>query len=98
MHDFAADLDQLVPQGRQRPVFHTRRQRQPPQEVAQVVRQGKQLQPRLVVHEVMATQPRPVQSQLALLDALLSGAADHDHPGHAQGCRWLRDVCSSAEQ
>ena len=73
-HDLASDLDEFVPQRGQRPMFHARRQRQPPQEVAQVVRQGKQLLPYLVVHEVVATQPRPVQGQLALLDALLGRA------------------------
>ena len=40
------DLDQLVPQRRQCPVLHARWQRDPPQEVAQVVRQDVKLQPR----------------------------------------------------
>ena len=81
MHDLASDLDEFVPQRGQRPMFHACRQRQSPQEVAQVVRQGKQLQPHLVVHEVVATQPRPVQGQLALLDALLGRAPTVVKPG-----------------
>ena len=37
VHDLGSDLDQLLPQRRQRPVLHLARQRQPPQEVPQVV-------------------------------------------------------------
>jgi len=55
-------------------MFHARRQRQPPQEVAQVVRQGEQLQADLVVREVVAGQPRPIQGDLAFFDALLRRA------------------------
>ena len=48
------DLDQLLPQRGQRPVLHRPRQREPPQEVPEVVRQGEELKPRLVVPEVAA--------------------------------------------
>jgi hypothetical protein len=50
-------------------------QGQPPQEVAQVVRRGEQLQADLVVHEVVAGQPRPLHRVLALLDPLLGRPA-----------------------
>ena len=43
------DLDQLLPQRRQRPALDRLRQHQLPQEVGQVVRQGEQLQPRRVM-------------------------------------------------
>ena len=39
--------------------------------VAQVVRQREELQPNLIVHEVVAGQPRPLHRVLALLDPLL---------------------------
>ncbi len=54
--DLRSNLDEILPQRRQRPVLHGARQRQPTQEVAQVVRQGEQLEADLVVHEVMAGQ------------------------------------------
>ena len=50
-------------------------QRQPPQEVAQVISQGEQLQARLVVLERTAGQLRPSNGVLALLDPLLRRAA-----------------------
>ena len=58
-------------------------QRQPPQEVGQVVGQGEQLQPGLVVLERAARQLRPLHRVLALLDPLLRRAAavvEPDHP------------------
>ena len=42
-HHFATDLDQLVPQCRQGPVLHTRRQYQPSQKATEVVCQHVQL-------------------------------------------------------
>ena len=66
------DLDQLLAQRRQGSVPYRIRQRQPTQEVAQVVGQYEQLQPHLVVIELVARQTRPVQRVLALLDPLLS--------------------------
>lgn len=53
-HHLGPDLDQLLPQRRQRPVLHGSRQRQPTQKVAQVVRQSTQLEANLVVHEAVA--------------------------------------------
>ena len=74
-HHLRTDLDQLLPQRRQRPVFHGSRQRQPTQEVAEVVRQGEQLQSHLVIHEVVARELGPLDRVLALLDPLLRRAA-----------------------
>ena len=54
-------------------VSHPRRRsaaRQSPQEVAQVVRQGKELQPNLVIRKVVAAQPCPLHRVLAFLDPL----------------------------
>jgi hypothetical protein len=48
---------------------------QPTQEVAQVVRQGEQLKPNLVVHKVVAAPLRPLHRVLAFLDPMLSRAA-----------------------
>ena len=53
-HHVGPDLDQLLPQRGQRPVLHGPRQCQPPQEVPEIVRQGEELKPRLVVFEVPA--------------------------------------------
>ena len=50
-HDPGPDLDQLLAQRRQRPLLDLLRQGQRPQEVGQVVGQGEQLQPHLVVPE-----------------------------------------------
>jgi len=65
--DFRPDLDQLLAQRRQRPRPHRPGQRQLAQEVPQVVGQGEQLEPRLVVPEPAARQPRPLHRILALL-------------------------------
>ena len=51
------------------------RQRQPPQEVAQVVCQHVQLQANLIGIEAVTGKPRPADGVLAFLDPLLSGAA-----------------------
>ena len=69
------DLDELLPQRRKRPVLHRSRQCQPTQEVALVVGQHEELKPYLVIHEVVATQPRPLHRILALLDPLFRRAA-----------------------
>ena len=69
------NLDQLGLQGRSRPVLDIARERQPPQEVAQGVRQQEQLKADLIIHEVVAGQPRRVQGVLALFDPLLCRAA-----------------------
>lgn len=70
-----ANLDQLLPQGRQRPVLHAPGKRQPAKEIPEIVRQGEQLEPDLVVHEVVARQPCPLNRVLAFLDPLFRRAA-----------------------
>jgi hypothetical protein len=62
------DLNQLFPKSCQRPVLHRSRPCQPPQEISQVVRQGKQLQANGIFFKAVAGQARPVQDVLALLD------------------------------
>ncbi len=44
-HDFRADLDQLLPERRQRPVLNRLRQRQGAQEVAEVIGERMELWP-----------------------------------------------------
>lgn len=46
-------------------------QSQPPQEITEVVGQHEQLEPYLVIHEVMTRQPSPLQRLLPFLDPLL---------------------------
>ena len=70
-HHLGPDLDQLLPQRRQRPAPDRLRQHQLPKEVGQVVGQGEQLQPRRVVLETPARQLRPLHRILALLYPLL---------------------------
>ena len=55
-HHLAAYFDQLLAQRGQRPVLHAGGQRQAAEDVAQVVRQREQLQPDLVVVEIVARQ------------------------------------------
>ena len=66
-HDLRPDLDQFLPQRRQRPVTHRSGQHGLPQEVAQVVRQHEQLQPHPVVHKVVTGQSGPSDGVLAFL-------------------------------
>ncbi len=73
-HDLGADLDELLPERRQRPVFDLIGQGQRPQEVGHVVSQHVWLETNLVVPEAVAGQPRPVDGVLALLDVLLRRA------------------------
>ena len=66
-------------------MLHITRQGQSTQEVGQVVSQGKQLQPRLVVVERAAGELRPFHGILAFLNPLFCGAAtivklDHVQP------------------
>ena len=60
------DLDQLQLQAGQRPVGHGLGQLDAAQEGGQVVRQGVQLQPHLIVAELPARQPRPAKGVFAL--------------------------------
>jgi hypothetical protein len=64
MHDFRADLDQVHPWRRQRPSFYRPWQRQRTQDVGQVVGQGEDREPRLVVPVPAARQPRPLQKEV----------------------------------
>jgi hypothetical protein len=68
MHDIRSDLDQPLPQRRQHPSPDRAGLRPLPQEVPQVAGQGEQREPRLIIPEPAARQPRPLQRVLALLD------------------------------
>jgi len=68
------DLDELLPQCRQRPLADALGNRQPPQEVGQVVGQGEQLRADLVVLERPAGKRRPLDGILTLLDPLFCSA------------------------
>src|SRR5262249_13059378 len=68
-------LDQLLPQGRERPALDRLRQHQLPKKVGQIVGQGEQLQPRLIVLEAPARQLGPLYRILALLDPLFRRAS-----------------------
>jgi hypothetical protein len=70
-HHLGADLDELFPQGRQRPMTHRTRQDSLPKIVPQIVGQHKEHQPHLIVHKVMAGKPRPSHGIPPLLDPLL---------------------------
>jgi hypothetical protein len=73
--DIRADLDQFLPQRRQRPVAHRPGRHRLPHEIARVLGQHDQLQPRLDVHKVVTGQARPFDGVLALLDPLLGCAS-----------------------
>jgi len=81
-HDARPDLDQLELQTGQRPVSYRLGERDAAQEGGQIVGQGVQLQPDLVVAEPPARQPRPVEGVLPFLDVLLGGAALVVEPHH----------------
>ncbi len=53
-HDLRADLDELVAQGAERPVFYSLGQRQGAQEVAEIVGERMELEPDFVVAETVA--------------------------------------------
>jgi len=65
-HDLRPNLDQFLPQRRQRPVTHRSGPHRLPQEIAQVIRQHEQLQPHLVVHKVVTGQTGAFDGVLAL--------------------------------
>ena len=71
--DAGTNLNQLQLQARQRPVGRGLRQRDAAQERGQIVGEGVQLQPDLVVAEPLARQPRPAEGVLSFLDMLLGG-------------------------
>jgi hypothetical protein len=66
-HHLRSDLDEFLPQRRQRPVTHRLGQHRLPQEVARVVRQREQLQRHLIVHKVVTGQSGPFDGVLAFL-------------------------------
>ncbi len=53
-HDIGPDLDELVAQGGERPMFHSLGQRQGAQEVAEITGERMELEPDLVVAETVA--------------------------------------------
>lgn len=88
--DPGANLDQLLAQRGQRPMFDLLGQDQGAQEVGEVVSQGVELEADRVVTEGVAGQPRPPQRQLALFDVLAGrgrrsvGAFASDNGAHRQ--------------
>lgn len=60
-HNLCPDLDQFLPQRGQRPVPHRAWQHRLSKKVPHVVGQDEQQQPHLIVHKVMARQPRAVR-------------------------------------
>src|SRR5262245_34809077 len=87
-HYLRADLDQLVLQGRQRPVLDRLRRRQRAQEIAEVVGERMKLQPHRIGGERSARQSRPLDRAFALLDPLLARPALVVERGGVR--RWLR--------
>lgn len=73
--DLGPDPHELFAQLGQRPTPHGRRQRHPPEEVGQVVRQREELQPNSVGGEATAEELRPLYRVLPFLDPLLRRAA-----------------------
>jgi hypothetical protein len=73
--DLGADLDQLLPDGGERPMLDLLRQCQGPHEVGEVVGERMKLEADRVVVELAARQPRPLDGVLALLDPLFRRAA-----------------------
>jgi len=90
------DLDQLRPQRRHRPGLHASRQNQPTQEVDQVAGQGEQLQPYLIVHEVVAGKPGPLDRDLCWLHSHSAITPAPDRPcgrsRRSDGSRCIRSV------
>ena len=66
------ELDELVSKRRQRPMAYPLRQRQPTEEIAEIVCQREKMEPYLIVHEVVTGQPRSVQGVFAFFDPLFS--------------------------
>jgi hypothetical protein len=63
VHNLGTDLDQLLPECRQRPVLDLLRQSQSPQEIAEFVSERMQLEANLVAPKAMAGEPRPVRDR-----------------------------------
>jgi len=73
--DLGTDLDQLLAQAGQRPRLRGLRHRQCAHEIAEVVRQGMELEANRIGGEGAARQAGPLDRALALLDPLLGRAA-----------------------
>ena len=69
-NNLCPDLDQFLPSCRQGPAPNFPRQDQLPEEVSKVVGQHEEMQPHLVVYEIMAREARPLYRMLAFLDPL----------------------------
>jgi len=74
-NNLRTNLDQLLPQGCHCPVAHDLWQSSLPEEVPEVVREDKELQPDMIVAEVMTGKPRPIHRILAFLDALFHSSS-----------------------
>ena len=74
-HDLCADLDQLVLQARQRPVFDRLRRRQRAQEISEIVGERMKLKSHRVGGERPARQPRPFDRAFAFLDPSLASGS-----------------------
>jgi hypothetical protein len=72
-HDFCADLDQLLLESRQRPVFDRLRRRQGSQEVAEIIGERMKLKANRVGGEGTAGQPRPFDRAFSFLDPYVDG-------------------------
>jgi len=70
-----ADLDEFFSERCHRPSPDRLWQRQLAEEVPEVVRQGEELEPDLVVCKIMAGQPCPIHGVLPFLDPLLGCSA-----------------------
>ena len=68
------ELDELVSKRRQRPMAYPLRQRQPTEEIAEIVGQREKMEPYLIVHEVVTGEPRSVQGVFAFFDPLFRGS------------------------
>ncbi len=70
LDNFGSDFDEFLPHGSQRPVLYRLGQRQTPQEVAKIVSQSEELKANLIIHEIMARKPCPLQGVFTFLDPL----------------------------
>ena len=74
LDNLGSDLDQLFPHGPQRPIPYGLGQRQPPQKVTEIIGQSEQLKANLIIHEIMAGKPCPLQGIFTFLDPLFGCA------------------------
>jgi len=69
-NNLGADLYQLLPQSRHRPVAYVFLAEQPDGRNSQGCTRGQELQPDMIVAEVMTGKPRPIHRIFPFLDAL----------------------------